>query len=310
MKTEMKFYASPDGTPFDSHYGGRSWVAMKKDGKFTLIHKDGVEEPLKSLCLPNKEIEYPPHWPNAFKYRWEPLSKLPAPSGYVYVGKGGDGDLRLVNYFNRDSKNLYSYDYGVFKENWSGIDQNQQYYVPRNVWNETFKGDLTPLNKKENMNKIKTKADPAAREIVEKMCLARWGSGWKIDSHFSIWTLGGGGGGELQVAYDYSSWIEDYKEVPLHEFIFELGKIPEKEKEKEINILPWRVVIRGEKCDIGCKKDVSLSSIINWCRELPNYYGIKTILGIEVKIGKEGFMADGNFVSWETLEEFAKELEK
>ncbi len=307
MKTEMKFYARPDGVPFDND--GRSWVAMKKDGKFTLIRKDGAEEPLVRLALQNKEIEYPPHWPNAFKYRWEPLSTLPAPSGYVYVGKGGENELALSRYFGNNPKSLYSYDYGEFKENWSGIDQNQDYYVPRNVWNETFKGDLDPINKKENTNKIKTKADPAARELVEKMCAARWEGEWKIDSHYAVWTLGNESGG-LQVSNEYNSWHKDYKEVPLHEFIFELGKIPEKEKEKEINILPWRVVIRGEKCDFGCKKDISVESVKTFLENLPSYYGNMDMLGKKVKFGKNGFQADGETVSWEKLEAFKKEFEK
>jgi hypothetical protein len=258
METEIKFYASPDGIPFDND--GRSWVAMKKDGKFTLIHKDGVEEHLPNLFLKNKEIEYPPHWPNAFKYRWEPLSKLPAPSGYVYVGKGGENELALGRYFGNNPKDLYSY-YGEFKKNWSGIDQNQQYYVTQNVWNETFKGYLDTLNEKENMNKIKTKFKKELWALVKVEAKLRGRlanfSDFKeddcilYDNENGFWA-------------DRNSATPDYEEIAQIEFLSFLYNLPEKELKFEK--LPWPVTICGEVIKIGCKETnlEDISNIIEW----------------------------------------------
>lgn len=307
----MKIYARPDGQPFDFNHAEDAWVMVEENGIFTMIHKNGEKVNAGGFHLSHKEIQYPPHWPHAFKYRWEPLSKLFAPSGFVYIGKGNSEHF-LKTFVNRQS--LFSYYSGteVFKGNWDGSLERKDYFVTKELWNETFKEFLTEEKEMKNTIRIYTKADSEAWEIVKKMAKARGLGQYHVSNSDRVWILGDTLTKE-KVIFDSADvkWSnEEYKEVPLHEFIYQLGQIPEKVREKEINILPWKVVVRGEKCDIGCRKDVSVKSVINWCNSLPGYYGIKTVFEMEVKIGKNGFEADSKFVSWGTLAEFKKELEK
>jgi len=296
----MKIYAHPKV---------KNYLIKEEGDIFTLLSIDGESDRYWGSTGDLSPVQYPPHWPHAFKYRWEPLSKLFAPEGFVCIGKG-DNDFHLYKFFG-GKDNVYDYcpEEKRVSRTWNGSLEYKDYYVKKETWNETFKEFLT---KEKEMNKIYTRADSAARELVKKLAKSR-GFHWSVDSDseaWTIWTLGNETAPDLCLSnYDFD-WWKKYKEVPLHEFIYQLGQIPEKVKEKEINILPWKVVIRGEKCDIGCKKDVSVESLKTFIKNLPSYFGTMDMLGKRLSFGKDGFQVEGETISWETLAEFKKELEK
>jgi len=118
----------------------------------------------------------------------------------------------------------------------------------------------------------------------------------RFDSGNNYWVTGDG---------------DKYSEVPLHEFIYELGKIPVKEKEIVIDVLPWKVVIKGDKVDIGCKKDKNLENFKDTVfNGFSSMVGQKQFYGLDVYFGKNGFLVEGEMISWETWEKFVDELKK
>lgn len=82
-----------------------------------------------------------------------------------------------------------------------------------------------------------------------------------------------------------------------------LAEIPK--KETVIDILPWKVVVREESADIGCRKDIALSFFKTMMEAIETPEGI-SLDGYEVQAGRRGFKADGKSVSWETWDEFVK----
>ena len=84
-----------------------------------------------------------------------------------------------------------------------------------------------------------------------------------------------------------------------------------KEKEIVIDILPWKVVVKGDKVDIGCKKDKSLQSLKDTVfNGFSSMVGQKQFYGLDVHFGKNGFLVEGEMISWETWEKFVDELKK
>lgn len=154
--------------------------------------------------------------------------------------------------------------------------------------------------------KIRTKADPIAEPVVEKWLKER---GMGFSSGYDNWALGYENAQTFQCFG--AGHFSDYKEVPIYEFIYELGKIPVKQKEITIDILPWKVIIKGDKVDIGCRKDKNLQAFKDTVfNDFSSNRGEKGFYGQTVSFSRQGFYVGADFVSWETFDKFVVELKK
>ncbi len=102
-----------------------------------------------------------------------------------------------------------------------------------------------------------------------------------------------------------------YKLVSVFEFIYALGQIPVPQKPVEIEVLPWKVVIKGDKFDIGCQKDKDISLLKKAIKYLESSEeGIGEWLGYSVKFARHGFRVNGKLILWETWDKFIEEANK
>jgi hypothetical protein len=103
----------------------------------------------------------------------------------------------------------------------------------------------------------------------------------------------------------------NFKLVPPHEFIYALGQIPVPQKPVEIEVLPWKVVIKGDKFDIGCKKNNDIALLKKEIKNFTFYTGTQEFFGMSVHFGKNQFTTgDHKSVSWETWDKFVDEVKK
>lgn len=131
------------------------------------------------------------------------------------------------------------------------------------------------------------------------------------DSHFSNFCLGCEKVQSFNKGGD--SYVKDYKLVSPHEFIYALGQMSVAPKEVVISVLPWTLTIRGDKFDLGCRKDNNISILKNALKSFGNVSSrdfCQTWLKISVSCGRDGFRADNQFVSWETWDKFVAEVKK
>jgi hypothetical protein len=181
-------------------------------------------------------------------------------------------------------------------------------------------GDKSPktpesaVNEKENM-KIYTKFDEYAAPLVQKLVEERGMS--NSNKSPKNWYLGCG----PHQSFDHlpnPGIHKDYKEVSLIEFLTSLAAIPVPFKPKIINILPWKVEIKGDKspldprrCDIGCRKDVSEAKVQELIEEIDSLEGERLIdIGdkeFDFAASRSGFRVDGAFVPWNTWDAFKAE---
>ena len=83
-------------------------------------------------------------------------------------------------------------------------------------------------------------------------------------------------------------------------------------KEIVIDILPWKVVIRGEKCDIGCRKDIKVSDLVTFVDDIASDYatGSYAFNGIKINVGRNYVYVESYNIPWEKIEKFKGELKK
>jgi len=159
------------------------------------------------------------------------------------------------------------------------------------------------------MNKIYTKFDETAAPLIKKMAEERGMRYYKSN----FWILRNTSVIDACADIGISNRTyskENWQEVQLHEFISALAEIPVEQKEIIISILPWNVLIKGDKVDIGCRKDVRKAELIDFIESFDDGQGNSQVWGIDVYPGRKGFMAESSFVSWETWDKFKKELKK
>ncbi len=242
---------------------------------------------------------------------WIEQAKLPAPEGYVCIGKGSSKYSEgLSSYFSRHD--LFSEESGsqFLENNWHGNLDYKLYYVTIKTWEEKtgvkFKRSDESNENKTNMNKIKTESTPALAELVCEMM-----QGKAIDCRVKFFNFGYLYLDDTGVSQASNDFLNEYTEVSASEFIAALENLPDKPKEIVIDILPWRVIIKGDKVDIGCKKDKNLETFKNTIfNGFSSVVGTKDFYGATVYFGKNGFLVYGEMVSWETWGKFVEELKK
>lgn len=242
---------------------------------------------------------------------WAEKAKLPAPEGYVRIGKGDDTYF-LKNYFSPvyilDSDGTI--DFSCY---FDGNAPNAEYVTTVKVWEEKTGLKFNQITEKNMSKGIYTKRDPAAVEIVKKMVADRGMKWYNSDN----WIIRSSNSSVESKCFDCGdeNWFrggaKGYNEVPLYEFIYELGKIPVKQKEIAIDILPWKVVIKGDKVDIGCRKGISLSMVKQSINNIKNGEGEINVIGETAYCSREGLRMSGqSLVTWETMDKFIEEFNK
>ncbi len=248
-------------------------------------------------------------------------SKLPAPKGFVCIGPGSRNDP-LENYFK--SKDLWSVNCYEFLANLNGDSIEWTYCVRVRVWEEKF----GPLNKEINMSKTKTLP---TQFYVRTPSLELWnlvqtrlfelGFSWFRSQDLKPFPKGYGKEYCISVNFDLKDDPEDgglgyslfafYKSSSMEEIqiadLF-LAEIPK--KEIVINYLPWNIIIQGDKCEVGCQKNISTGELVSFVNQLnqPDFGGSHKFYGFRVDLGRKGVSVEGKMITWELWDRFVKEL--
>lgn len=254
---------------------------------------------------------------------WIEQAKLPAPKGYVCVGKG-DNEDPLCQYFKVHSDSSMS-GIGLIQ---SGDCEGWTYYAKVKEWeritNLIFNRQTLDEQNKQNTNMKTLPAKFFVRTpTVEIWNLVQtrifefdftWFDGKRLAQFPTIY----GKDSCLGVTFDddnrlgYSP-VSFYKEEGMPEvqiadlFLTDLPK-----KETVINGLPWSVIIRGDQCDIGCQKNISTQKLVSFVNQInqADFAGGHHFNGLNVDLGRQGVFADGKCIPWETWDKLVKELNR
>lgn len=241
-------------------------------------------------------------------------SKLSAPEGYVCLGYG-TGDCRIYDRFN--SSQIYAYDnVEQFSSKWSGSLEDKLYYVSKENWEKVF-GELDHKPKIKDMKNIYTKIVPAATELIYDLVKDKSDPPRVADGGDTIWVWGYESKTSPYKGFTpaSSSWLSSYgkdlKEVSLGEFISEIEAAPIIQKDIVIDILPWTVVIRGNKVNIGCQHNVDLSTVKAGIKTIQKGEGHLNVIGGSAKLSRKGWRMSGEaLVTWEVWDKFVEEFNR
>lgn len=244
-------------------------------------------------------------------------AKLSAPEGFVCIGFGlGNDDDNLYHYFDDEIHKIHIRGNGESTANgFFGCLDDTLHYVKKEDWEEKF----GPLNKQKDLSEnntenqrvstplLKIKSTPALVELVCEIMQGKMGDCRAKHFQFDYLYLDGG-----EVSRASNDFLKEYTEVSASEFIAALENLPDKPKDVVIDILPWKVVIKGDKVDIGCRKDVKFADLVSFVDDITSDYatGIYAFSGIKVNVGRNYVYTESYNIPWEKIEKFKRELKK
>ncbi len=209
------------------------------------------------------------------------------------------GNNLQINYFNSDSKEIY-YGYETLVNHYSFKEFME-------IAEQGSKGDSSPL-------KIFCIPNKTEAALICKWVEERGMDSYSESNYANCFMLGRDNHQPFdRIGSKEGAESNGYKLVSVFEFICALGQIPVPQKPVEIEVLPWKVVIRGDEFDIGCKKDNEISILRNVLEcfgraSNPNFGS--SWFNMNVVGGRDGFRADNQFVSWEKWDKFVEEVKK
>ena len=171
------------------------------------------------------------------------------------------------------------------------------------------------------MNNIYTTCDPEFSALIKRICKEKKigleiGTGENVTSFFSTPDE------ERRVNFlKYEESLDvgnrNYQKTTQGQILDALTAFIPVPNEIIIKTLPWVISIRGDKVDIGCRKNQDLAMLKQFAKDMTSLFGKHNVYGYDVIFGKTGFQVDDGeivgwetFVSWETWEEFLVEIEK